>query len=274
MDTPSAGPAAPPTPPTPPPLVLNRLQSCLKCGYQLQGLPLGGVCPECGTPVQDSLKGYFLQYADPEYRRKVGLGLSLILNAILLMIILMILGFALNAAFGQVRGVQLTFACMALGMTGMTIAGYWLYTEPDQSYTGVEKPNSARQIARIAVLAQAGIQAIDIVLTLAGVDGTPGWGVPRLLLTLLGLGAWATQYFAIMHYTRWMGSRIPDALIQRRAKTYLWLLPALATVGVLLVGLGPLIALIAYWNLLDRLRKHVRSINATGQPARLEEMAV
>lgn len=31
--------------------------------------------------------------------------------------------------------------------------------------------------------------------------------------------------------------------------------------------LGPLIALIIYWNLLDRMRKHLKSILATGRPA-------
>ncbi|MBP7934109.1 MAG: hypothetical protein KA354_05605 [Phycisphaerae bacterium] len=30
---------------------------CDHCGYRITGLPLTGLCPECGTPVQDSLPG-------------------------------------------------------------------------------------------------------------------------------------------------------------------------------------------------------------------------
>ena len=28
---------------------------CVQCGYDLSGSPVGGACPECGTPVQSSL---------------------------------------------------------------------------------------------------------------------------------------------------------------------------------------------------------------------------
>jgi hypothetical protein len=53
---------------------------------------------------------------------------------------------------------------------------------------------------------------------------------------------------------------------------YRWLLPLIAVVGAVALFLGPLVALIMYWNLLDRMRKHLKSIVANGQPASLRGM--
>jgi hypothetical protein len=93
------------------------------------------------------------------------------------------------------------------------------------------------------------------------------------IVSLLSMIAWAVQFFAMMLYTRWLGSRVPDQWIIKRTKTYMWLLPLLTTVGVVLVGLGPIIALVLYWNLLDRMRKHLKSIESSGAPASLKNMA-
>ncbi|MCH8822859.1 MAG: DUF4190 domain-containing protein [Planctomycetes bacterium] len=36
--------------------------SCIECGYDVSGTPVGGTCPECGKSVEDSLRA--VQYAD------------------------------------------------------------------------------------------------------------------------------------------------------------------------------------------------------------------
>jgi hypothetical protein len=43
---------------------------------------------------------------------------------------------------------------------------------------------------------------------------------------------------------------------------------------MLACGLGPLVALVLYWNILDRFRKHVKSILTVGTPATLTKMSV
>ena len=35
--------------------IRGTLLTCIECGYDLSGTPLGGFCPECGTPVQRSI---------------------------------------------------------------------------------------------------------------------------------------------------------------------------------------------------------------------------
>ena len=86
--------------------------------------------------------------------------------------------------------------------------------------------------------------------------------VLSMVLGLLSLVAWVAQFFAAMLYVRWLARRVPDQKLHNRAKRFMWLGPLLQTVGLLLIGLGPLIALVMYWNMLDVMRKHIKRILA------------
>lgn len=192
-------------------------------------------------------------------------------------ILLQILIVALGAIIGASRmsNMQLPVSLMGFVPVAMIILGYWKYTQPDPQYSGIESPNSARKILRIAVLVSAGSQlASAAILVVASVPQLAGSGTlvlvagVAILASLVSFAAWAVQFFACMRYTLWMSRRIPDYYMTRRTQTYLWLLPLLATVGALII-IGPLIALVLYWNLLDRLKKHVKAIEDTGLPANL-----
>lgn len=258
---------------------LGRDQPCFKCSYNLRGLPLNGVCPECGLPVQDSLKGILLKYASAEYRSTLNSGLSLLLNAILVQIVLAIASFVAMLLIGPDRSVFLISHLLGLAVSAMSFIGYYRYTEGDPGYVGIEPPRNSRQIARAMVLVLAGISVINIFQQMLAkpiaqaVAGQPTIEVFALAIGLVGVAAMVVQFVAILKYTAWMADRIPDAFIRSRARRYVWLLPLITIVGAIALMIGPLIALILYWNLLDRLRKHVRSIDATGEVASLPKMA-
>lgn len=261
--------------------VLTDDRACMQCGYNLKGLPLSGNCPECARAVEDSLRGVFLQYASDRYLKTTLSGLSLVLNGILVMIVVNVAGAVTSSAFAS-SGVELVMSAIGMVPSVMLVLGYWRYTAPDPQFTGQEPPNAARKVMRIAVCVQAGgtffmFLSGLLTLTVVGNQPTAGSSIASLLfgvtmlVGIVGLAAWLVQFFATMRYTRWMASRVPDALIIRRTKTYMWLLPVIGAVG-LFVLIGPLIALVLYWNLHDRLRKHLKSIIATGQPATLKGM--
>jgi hypothetical protein len=279
MDHPSAPAIAPPT--SAAGAVLAEDRACVQCGYNLRGLPYAGKCPECGIPVQDSLRGILLQFASSEYLAKLNQGLSLVLNGILLMIILNVLSFFVGATGAGGSQIVLAIAGLQLLPSIMILLGYWKYTEPDPGFVGTELPGAARKIMRITVVVQAICTALGFVVQIvllssvtAGV-ATPGnnaaiaIGGLVLLVSLASIAAWGVQFFATMKYTGWIATRVPDALIMKRARTYMWLLPLIGIVGIIVI-IGPLIALVLYWNLLDRLRKHVKSIRGTGAPAALK----
>jgi len=75
----------------------------------------------------------------------------------------------------------------------------------------------------------------------------------------------------MLRYLRWLAARAPDASIVKESGMYMWFLPLLSTVG--LVVFGPLGAAVLYWRLLPRVRKHLISIERSGVPAALPTIA-
>lgn len=255
-------------------------RQCIHCSYKLDGLSASGVCPECGQPIEDSLKGLLLRFASPAYLREVSTGLSLYLNGILVMIVTSVLAgiaaFALRGSPAAMAGATL----LGLVPQVMMLLGFWKYTAPDPGYVGQENPNNPRQIARIALVVSAVATLISASLqfagyttgfTIPGAGGTGGAGgagavvfstamLVGVVVGLVAAVAWIAQFFAGLQYTKWMMSRIPDEELVTRTKKYMWLLPVIYLVGSCLI-VGPLIALVMYWNHLDKLRKHLQTLN-------------
>lgn len=260
--------------------IVDTDRPCVQCSYNLRGVPITGKCPECGTDVAASLKGILLQHAGTEYLTTLRSGLSLVLNGLLLYIVMMVgmtfvaiaLQQAPTAIFNILGGV------LGLLIAGMIMFGYFKYSAPDPGYieppaeyVGQKTPVTSRKTLRAAVVVQACIALLQFVFALLVTRGigTGVLGIVNISMGVISLIAWIVQFLAVMDYTSWLGHRVPDHYIIKRTKRYKWLLPVIAVVGLLLAGLGPLIALVMYWNLLDRLRKHLKTILKTGVPAEL-----
>ncbi len=246
-------------------------RQCIHCGYRLDGLHAAGICPECGRLIEDSLQGLLLRFASPEYLREVLSGLSLYLNGILAMVAVMALGFAGNMYSPNNATIGAAITALGLIPSVMMILGFWKFTAPDPGYVGQETPDDARRIARISLVVNAVMTAIGAVFEFLGYAGKPtnllGGGMPLwvlligAILILVGLVTWVAQFFAGLKYTSWMMSRIPDEELVKRCKKYMWLLPLVFVLGLACAGLGPLIALVMYWNHLDKLRKYLQTLD-------------
>lgn len=258
---------------------------CYKCSYDLRGLRMSGSCPECGTPVAESLRGILLHFADKGYIAQLNSGVSLVLNAILLMVALGVINMFAVFAISQIPGIPLIAVVLLvqmgfLALSIMSCVGYLRLTTPDPGFTGTDFPDTSRRVIRVAVVVQIAISGFQFLLTLvptpAVTTTNPLEGMAGLvflvssLLILAGFVAFIVQFIAMMNYLTWLAKRIPDAAIENRSRRYRWMLPLIAVIGVLALWLGPLIALVMYWNLLDRFRKHTRSILKVGIPAVLK----
>lgn len=261
MTTPSAASAASPQ--------SSAGRYCIQCAYSLAGLSPDGPCPECGTPIALSLREPTLAGTMPDYRASLITGLRLVLFGILIMVAATVASMIIVLGTGPTQTVMSLVSGVILLVSLMISYGYWLYTAPDPGQVASEKTAGARMVARASILTQVAIALAQSVLTWSSVVAPP-WNTISEVLTYASLAAWAVQFFAVMNYTRWVATRIPDDYVIARTKRYRWLLPLLGTVGVFAVGLGPLIALILYWNLLDRVHKQVVSIHRTGEPRGLK----
>ena len=261
------------TPTANPPAMGDAIQ-CVMCGYALRGLSPSGRCPECGTAVARSLRGNLLQYSSPAYLASLHRGVFLIQAAIIAQILMIVLlvfaAIALAAATGsEPAWLEPLFACIGLGVAAVSLYGWWLFSAADPAFTGVHIGATARRVLRTVVIIEAAFAVVELMLPLYGLSlrtATNPNPAPVELFTVLTsvgnmvlLAAW---FFSAMAYIRWLAPRIPNRQAVDRAKLMMWLGPVLCTVGWLACGLGPLIALVMFYNMLEWVRQDIRRVRA------------
>ena len=270
-----------------PPAYLDHDRACIQCSYNLRGLPEGGVCPECGTPIFKTLRGHLLSYASPDYLSSLLSGTAFIIASLIAEFVCAFLPIFATIAAIQMgltqNAIHSIIAILGLIPAALAIVGYWKFTRPDPGFVGSETPRAARRVLRASVIVIAAtIPATALFnalgthwqLLLQGALHTPGgsaslpaqdvaMAVADAAVVVVRFAAWVVQFFAAMLYIPWIAGRIPDRGIISQTRVYIWLLPLLYTVGRLLICLGPLAALIIYIILMFMLRARVAAVRRT-----------
>ncbi|MBY0262122.1 MAG: hypothetical protein K2Q20_07240, partial [Phycisphaerales bacterium] len=176
--------------------VLSFPLACIQCDYNLEGLSLDGVCPECGTPIARSASGDLLIFTPMEDIRRIDRGVR-----------------------DAVRGLTLFITTLALvTVVGMLVIGL----VPVSSRPQLERP------ARIALgLVGLTLFTLAIARHLRGwlalarpVHGAseltpydPKYPLLRLVATASSLGLWVLAAGLLFRYA-WIapGARVPPAL--------------------------------------------------------------
>lgn len=235
---------------------------CLRCGYPLRGLDESGDCPECGAAIGRSLHGNLLHFSSPSYVATLHRGVFLIVAGIAGQVVLSLFASVLTATTVIDIGVD----SLGIIMNAMILIGWWMFSTPDPAFIGVAQGTTARGVVRTALVVEI---AVTIALFATGSLTTAASSLSStvVVLTVIIVVVSVVRFFAAMMYLRWMAPRIPSVEIDARARQLMWLGPLLLTVGLLLCGLGPLIALVLYWLLLNWVRlalKHVHEIQMAG----------
>lgn len=255
----------------------SMVPACIGCGYDLAGLPREGLCPECGAPVAQAYAPDLLENRSVGYLLQLRSGLTMVVTGILCNIGLMLIAVAIGAAsrFGSSlpggaasawgTSVQLITQLLGLGLSVLVLLGWWKITTPDPSRIGAGLDVKPRQIIRVAVVVQVATSLVGL-LPIAAEMGSPPAAIPLAFATmgigLVGTAAWITQFFAAMLYLQWLARRVPDDKLHADTKRFMWLGPLLYVVGCVLLGLGPIVALVLYLLMLFTLRKHLTLILA------------
>ena len=236
---------------------------CLQCGYSIRGLSHEGRCPECGTLIKRSLQGNLLRYSSPAYLATLNRGVFLILAAIAAKVICVVGGIIL---IGLLTGRGLTDLARVSGLllwttsTGLSVLsliGWWLFSAPDPAFVGTGGGTTARKVVRTTVAAAAVLTAmVTVVEMLATSSATRVDSAAKILLGVV----LTVKFFAAMLYLRWLAHRFSNVVFDARARLLMWLCPLLVTVGMLFCFVGPIIALVLYWNLLNWVRIEITRI--------------
>ena len=201
----------PPTPfplPTipPPPIVLGDLP-CRKCSYNLRTLPTTAVCPECATPIADSMRSDLLHDGDPHWLQTVRRGVKLLW----ITCCLYALWVAAVSLFLQASSLQEAQWIQILVGRLMQGAGIWLATTPDPRRRN--QPGSANFSLACRAMAvinfAAGILWLGTMFRFA--PSSPLWAAARLL----NMGTGIVNQALILFYLSRLMLRIPDVNISR-----------------------------------------------------------
>lgn len=205
---------------------------CVRCGYDLRGLALGGDCPECGAPVGRSAAGDLIAHADPVWADCVARGVRLILVSIVAWIAAIAGGWlAARRGPGLADYFFHFFAGSAAWILGL--AGAWLATAPDPARAESEPRWSSRKAARTIMTAALLTGPLADLLVLTGLGP---WALTGAGTILSGIG-----YIFLFRYLGRLALRLPDADLARRCMSVAaWLslsLVALVVLAVVFAGL-------------------------------------
>jgi len=253
--------------------------ACVQCGYNLRGLEPQGRCPECGSPVGESLRQDLLRFAGAEALRRVGRGAAMIVIGTL--------------AHMAAVGLRVTFewplrsrittpmlhllrggcALVSLVSGAVVLVGIWWLT-------GRLRGAEGRRRADGVALATGTVLSLAVLADRAAFLLLPLWQAVAILWPADTAMALIGGCLAMAHVRR-LARRGPDETLARQARGVWWGLLVTAgiqLVGIVLVlfggfreaalgaqiagigGLGMVIFGVAAGVLLVRLRRHLRSI--------------
>lgn len=236
------------------PEYLERSLRCGTCGYELRGLAMGGVCPECGASVAASLRPHALRWASPEYLATLRRGATLIeVGAVFRVISVVVVWFSGVLIGGQARA-MVGVACSLVASVAFVVGWWWLST-PDLRRAELEKGFSLRRRAKASAIALAVVGGILLALDALRAQGTATSGAMRTVLMFMWLGALVVQFFSEMDFYVDLAKRAEDSGWEGWMRTSRWLVP----VGLLVLVVG---GVIVYLMMLDSVRRGIGRVEA------------
>lgn len=212
-------------------------RKCRKCSYELRGLRVGGVCPECGEPIRAVRRSLGardgrMTEADPSYVKSIRLGFRL-----------MCLGIVVSIAAAAAR----VFMGVLVGGLGSTAAsGLWCWgvfiiarprPEPFCSYND---PILDDERMRLLVRACGLVWVIYTLASLGFAHTTGLSSVPfAVLMVLSGLGAYLSL-IPMCIYVGDMAFWMSDDSGGWRLRAAAWTMAVCGTLLMLIVGLSAL----------------------------------
>lgn len=211
---------------------------CVSCAYNLRGLREEGKCPECGIPIERSLWGDLLRYADSRWLRRLRFGLLLMQISAVTVYVSMVISMVtrmlwdtLNASpsIDFLNKLAMWFSISAV-IVGLCASWMFATRDPRQAKRkmSLDNPGLTRFLVALAPSSLALVMFI-----LFGPVLIPAWlrqaSIPILYATCIAscLALWISMTSGLAT----MGDRIPDyplALRARRLRDHIGLIGGVA----------------------------------------------
>lgn len=219
---------------------------CITCGYDLRSLPTEESCPECGTPIELSLRGDLLSLSDPAWVARIAQGQSLLVFGVRfylmgmvctfvipLLVFVLSFGFGINIPSWVFDAVFWSFGGALLVVPLVATLGCALVTTQDPRDSLRESSTSNRNVARKALFAMYGCVAAGFLPFVRT--------SPQILAVLwfLPVGTCFTvALVATLGRLAVLAARIPDQDLRSRtlksARFFRWAIPVFILVSLIL----------------------------------------
>lgn len=252
------------------PTIIGHDRPCPGCGYNLIGLAVGGVCPECGRPITsvvrkglddtliDAPRPYLKRFASALTAGFIGLALNVLglFTALSLAVVNSVFGFYGTVGPNGAVGPQLRiptpsdglFAAAfvlgsALWLAGLIVATLPRPTPPSAPESREREWSRMRVAAWLTQGAWPFASIVILILALAAPAPAPGGSMPAwvaalatlaLAATLVAIGGLVPAAILLARYADW----IPDTDLGWRMRTSAWSIGVFGSL-ILLTGVTP-----------------------------------
>ena len=213
---------------------------CVRCDYDLTGLGAGGRCPECGTPVAESLAVPTLAEGGAAWLRRVRRGAGLMVAALAGAVVLIVadiaadeVALAQRADWTESAGWASTLTAGEVALAALTVAGFWRLTAAPGGQRLAASLGPRRAVLRAIVVAGAvvGVASGAYDDAFAAVTGRPPTEAEENAGAVVGMVA-SLAVAAEYDYLRRL------ARVARNDSLGRWLTVAAGAFIVLTAGLG------------------------------------
>lgn len=198
--------------------------NCVRCGYNLRGTTAAGRCPECGEPVETTLRPDLLHTADPAWLGKLRKGSNWLIVAIIVSLAMIPVGMVIGVASASSpnpSGTLPTGTLLVLGGLGLIFSAIyavaiWLMTEPEPD---VNQPIVSRSLARWLIVPSMVIGIFPEFLNATGQTLLTyvATGIDIVSAILMTIG-----FLASLKYLRLLADRIPEPSLAKQTMTVFW----------------------------------------------------
>ena len=199
--------------------------SCIRCGYNLRGTTSAGQCPECGEPVQISLRPDLLHMANPAWLDKLRKGMSWLLAALIINLVMVPVAIAFKMLFitpsampysGIPIGALIALAAPAILISLAYAVGIWLVTEPESV---VYDKKTSRRLARWLIVPA---MLVGLVADLLHASNDPENMLAGSVIETAGSIMLLVGFLAGLRYLRLLAMRIPETRLVKETMAIFW----------------------------------------------------